>query len=472
MIRTRFAPSPTGHLHIGSVRTALYSWLYARKMNGIFVLRIEDTDLERSTQVSVDNILEGMEWLGLDYDEGPFYQMQRMDRYRAVAQTLIDNGQAYYCYCSKERLDILRENQLSRKEKPRYDKHCRENQILQDKPHVIRFKTPQTGSLSFQDAVHGTITISNQELDDLILIRSDGTPTYNFVVAIDDMDMEITHVIRGEDHISNTPRQIHLLKALQANIPVYAHAPAILGADGKRLSKRHGATNVLQYREEGYLPEALLNALVRLGWSHGNQEVFNREEMIACFDLKHINKAAAIFNSEKLVWLNQHYLKTTPTSEIAKRLQQHLTAFLVDAPLDHQLEMIIEAQKDRCKTLIEMAEKSVFFYKAPASYEEKAAQKHLTPGTLPVLKAALNAFSNMSASEWNRETLHQTLSELMEILKLGLGKIAPAIRVSLSGRETSPSLEVTLHLVGQPESLARLHKAIAFIEQSKVREEK
>lgn len=463
MIKTRFAPSPTGHLHIGSVRTALYSWLYAKKMKGIFVLRIEDTDLERSTQESVDNILEGMRWLGLAQDEGPFYQTDRLDRYRAVAQTLLDNGQAYYCYCSKERLETLREGQMARKEKPRYDGHCRENSVLQDQPHVIRFKTPITGTTTFKDAIHGEISINNSELDDLVIIRSDGMPTYNFVVAIDDMDMEITHVIRGEDHISNTPRQINILKALQARIPVYAHAPTILGSDGKRLSKRHGATNVLQYRDEGYLPEALLNYLVRLGWSHGNQEIFSLDEMVELFDLEDVNKAAAIFNSEKLIWLNQHYLKTTPASKTAEVLKEHLKAFLVDAPLDSKLERIIEIQKDRCKTLLEMAEKSVFFYKTPTVYEEKAVAKHLTTDNLPILESARNAFANIADDDWSQENLHQALTQLLEELKLGLGKIAPAIRVGITGREASPSLDVTLYLVGKSEVLKRIDHAIGMI---------
>lgn len=467
MIKTRFAPSPTGHLHIGSVRTALYSWLYAKKMRGIFLLRIEDTDLERSTQESVDNILEGMRWLGLTHDEGPFYQTDRLDRYRAIAQTLLDTGQAYYCYCSKERLETLREGQLARKEKPRYDGHCRENQILQNQPHVIRFKTPATGTTSFKDAIHGEISINNSELDDLVIIRTDGMPTYNFVVAVDDMDMEITHVIRGEDHISNTPRQINILKALHANIPIYAHAPTILGSDGKRLSKRHGATNVLQYRDEGYLPESLLNYLVRLGWSHGNQEIFSLDEMIEWFDLEDVNKAAAIFNSEKLIWLNQHYLKTTPASQTAKILKDHLKAFLIDAPLDHKLERIYDAQKERCKTLLEMAEKSVFFYETPTAYEEKASEKHLTAETLPVLTAALNVFTNIAESDWSQENLHQALTRLVEELKLGLGKIAPAIRVSITGREASPSLDITLCLVGKSEVLKRISLAMEWITKLK-----
>lgn len=465
MIKTRFAPSPTGHLHIGSIRTALYSWLFAKKMQGIFILRIEDTDLERSTQDSIDHILEGMQWLGLTYDEGPFYQTQRLDRYRAVAETLLNTGHAYYCYCSKERLESVREAQLAQKEKPRYDGHCRENSILQDRPHVIRFKTDFQGTTSFKDAIHGEISIKNSELDDLVIIRSDGMPTYNFVVAIDDMDMEISHVIRGEDHISNTPRQINILKALAANIPIYAHAPTILGSDGKRLSKRHGATNVLQYRDEGYLPESLLNYLVRLGWSHGNQEIFSLTEMIELFDLKDVNKAASIFNSEKLIWLNQHYLKTTPASQTAKLLKHHLKAFLVDAPLDDKLEWIVNAQKERCKTLLEMAEKSEFFYKTPTVYEEKAAKKHLSVDSLPILTAALHHFENIKEDDWTQEILHQAISHLSEELKLGLGKIAPPIRVSVTGREISPSLDITLYLVGKPEVLKRLTSAIEWIKK-------
>lgn len=309
-VRTRFAPSPTGFLHVGGVRTALFSWLYAKRHHGEFILRIEDTDQERSTKESVRAILDGMAWLGMDYDEGPFYQTERYERYKQVAQQFLDEGKAYRCECSKERLEALRTEQLAAKEKPRYDGHCRDKNLpISDKPFVIRFKNPEQGTVTFHDEVYGEIHVANSELDDLILVRSDGHPTYNFAVVIDDIDMKITHVIRGDDHINNTPRQINLFQALKAPIPVFAHLPMILGEDGKRLSKRHGAVSVLQFKELGVLPHALLNYLVRLGWSHGDQEIFSIKEMIECFDLKNVSRGVSSFNYEKLYWLNQHYTK-------------------------------------------------------------------------------------------------------------------------------------------------------------------
>jgi glutamyl-tRNA synthetase len=324
-IRTRFAPSPTGYLHIGGARTALFSWLFARRHGGAFILRIEDTDLERSTPESIQAIIDGMAWLNLDYDEGPFYQMQRMDRYREVIQQLLDGGHAYRCYCSKERLDQLREAQMVDKQKPRYDGCCRDAQPNDSNaPHVIRFRNPLEGDVVFDDQVFGPIAVSNAELDDLIIARTDGTPTYNFTVVVDDWDMQITHVIRGTDHINNTPRQINILKALGAEVPQYAHVPMILGEDGKRLSKRHGAVSVLQYRDEGFLPEAVLNYLVRLGWSHGDQEVFSREEMMQLFDLEHVNKSPAAVNTEKLAWLNQHYLKEAEPASLVQPFEWQL----------------------------------------------------------------------------------------------------------------------------------------------------
>ncbi|MGB5398119.1 MAG: glutamate--tRNA ligase, partial [Gammaproteobacteria bacterium] len=307
-VRTRFAPSPTGYLHIGGARTALFSWLYARKLGGTFVLRIEDTDRERSTQASVDVILQGMEWLGLDHDEGPFYQTQRFERYREVIDQLIESGHAYHCDCSRERLDKLREQQMADKQKPRYDGCCRERELAPNDRTVVRFKNPLDGDVIIDDKVKGRVVINNRELDDLVIARPDGTPTYNFTVVVDDWDMNISHVIRGDDHLNNTPRQINILNALGAKLPVYAHVPMILGADGKRLSKRHGAVSVLQYRDEGYLPEALMNYLVRLGWSHGDQEIFSRAEMIEFFDISNVNSAASTFNPDKLIWLNQQYI--------------------------------------------------------------------------------------------------------------------------------------------------------------------
>ncbi|MFZ2525997.1 MAG: glutamate--tRNA ligase, partial [Candidatus Ferrigenium altingense] len=329
-IRTRFAPSPTGYLHIGGARTALFSWVYARKFGGTFILRIEDTDLERSTQESVQAILDGMSWLNLDYDEGPFYQMQRMDRYKAVLQQMLDEGTAYYCYTAPEELESMREAQRARGEKPRYDGHWRPEQgkVLSAPPEgikpVVRFKNPLHGVAAWDDMVKGKIVFENSELDDLIIARADGTPTYNFCVVVDDLDMGITQVIRGDDHVNNTPRQINILKALGATLPQYAHVPMILGSDGERLSKRHGAVSVMQYAEDGFLPEALINYLARLGWSHGDEEIFSVQQLVEWFDLRHISKSAAQFNPEKLRWLNQHYIKQADNARLAELVRKHL----------------------------------------------------------------------------------------------------------------------------------------------------
>ncbi len=324
-VRTRFAPSPTGYLHIGGARTALYSWLHAKKHNGDFVLRIEDTDRERSTQASVDAILEGMDWLGLDYDEGPIFQTDRFDRYAEVIQQLVEQGDAYHCCCTREELDEMRETQRANKEKPRYNGKCRNRTDITDEMEsVIRFKNPLEGDVIIDDMIKGEIIINNRELDDLIIARSDGTPTYNLTVVVDDLDMEMTHVIRGDDHINNTPRQINMFRALGRDIPKLAHAPMILGDDGKRLSKRHGAVGVMQYRDDGYLPQAVLNYLLRLGWSHEDQEIFSRDEMIDLFNVENVNGAASTFNTQKLIWVNEQYIKTMPATELAEHLQWHL----------------------------------------------------------------------------------------------------------------------------------------------------
>ena len=352
-VRTRFAPSPTGYLHVGGARTALFSWLYARKHNGKFILRIEDTDLERSTQESVDAILQGMDWLGLTYDEGPYYQTQHFDRYKEVIQQLIDHGDAYRCYCSKEELEQLREQQMANKEKPRYNGKCRHlSEPQSGKESVVRFKNPDDGEVLIHDLVKGDIVIANKELDDLIIARTDGSPTYNLTVVVDDMDMHITHVIRGDDHINNTPRQINILKALGVELPLYAHLPMILGSDGARLSKRHGAVSVMQFRDEGYLPEALLNYLVRLGWSHGDQEIFSIDEMIAHFSLEAINVAASAFNMEKLLWLNHHYIMHSDPELVAKHLVWHIQQRGIDLGTGPNLADVVVAQRERCKTLV------------------------------------------------------------------------------------------------------------------------
>uniref|UniRef100_UPI001BD58068 glutamate--tRNA ligase n=1 Tax=Escherichia coli TaxID=562 RepID=UPI001BD58068 len=376
-IKTRFAPSPTGYLHVGGARTALYSWLFARNHGGEFVLRIEDTDLERSTPEAIEAIMDGMNWLNLEWDEGPYYQTKRFDRYNAVIDQMLEEGTAYKCYCSKERLEALREEQMAKGEKPRYDGRCRHSHEhhADDEPCVVRFANPQEGSVVFDDQIRGPIEFSNQELDDLIIRRTDGSPTYNFCVVVDDWDMEITHVIRGEDHINNTPRQINILKALKAPVPVYAHVSMINGDDGKKLSKRHGAVSVMQYRDDGYLPEALLNYLVRLGWSHGDQEIFTREEMIKYFTLNAVSKSASAFNTDKLLWLNHHYINALPPEYVATHLQWHIEQENIDTRNGPQLADLVKLLGERCKTLKEMAQSCRYFYEDFAEFDADASKK-------------------------------------------------------------------------------------------------
>ena len=462
-VRTRFAPSPTGDLHLGGARTALYSDLYAKRMGGQFVLRIEDTDGERSTQASVEAILSGMAWLGLTPDEGPFYQSKRFDRYQAVLKEWLDTGLAYRCACSKERLIQLREKQLAAKQKPRYDGHCRHQDIPAFEPHVVRFRTPLEGCISFEDHIRGLITIENQELDDLILARSDGTPTYHFTVVVDDSDMGITHVTRGDDHINNTPRQIHLFHALKTTPPQYAHLPMILGADGQRLSKRHGAVGVMTYRDAGYLPDALLNHLVRLGWSHGDQELFSREEMIQHFSTAQVSRSPACFSLDKLQWLNQHYIKTLPTEQIMDALQWHLDDQKITVTESPDLKAIVAIQADRVKTLKEMAEQSRYFYEPIDAYDPKAEKKYLTPEAGAVLTELKTA---LSACDWSLESLHDVVQFLAQRLNLKLGKVAQPLRVALTGGTVSPSIDQTLFLVGRTRTMARLEAAIAHCASS------
>ena len=463
-VRTRFAPSPTGYLHVGGARTALFSWLYARKHGGQFVLRIEDTDLERSTQASVNAILEGMTWLGLDYDEGPFYQTDRFDRYNEIIQQLLDNGHAYRCYCSKERLDGLREQQMAAKIKPRYDGHCLKNKAADpDAPHVIRFKNPVGGSVVINDLIRGKVAVSNDELDDLIIRRTDGSPTYNLTVVVDDMDMAITHVIRGDDHLNNTPRQINILTALGAQAPVYAHVPMILGDDGSRLSKRHGAVSVMQYRDDGFLPEALLNYLVRLGWSHGDQEIFSIDEMIALFDIDDVNKAPSSFNTEKLEWLNQHYIKDSDPAHIARLLSPHLGKLGIDPTQGPDLVDVVKAQQERASTLVEMADISQFFYKDYDEFDEKAAKKNLRPVAAEPLTRIRDALATIT--DWCEATIHQAIHDVADALEVKMGKVAQPLRVAVVGRAASPGIDITLFLVGQDACLRRIDRALAYIEQ-------
>src|SRR5271169_615530 len=388
-VRTRFAPSPTGFLHIGGLRTALFCWLYARHHAGQFILRIEDTDLERSTALAIQQILDGLEWAGLIHDEGPFYQTKRFERYKEVIEEMLASGTAYLCYCSKEKLEQMRAEQTARGEKPRYDGRWRERtDSLPGVSPVVRFKNPVAGEVVVDDVVHGPVVFQNTELDDLIIARSDGTPTYNFCVVVDDMDMQITHVIRGDDHLNNTPRQLNMLLALGQRPPVYAHLPMILGPDGAKLSKRHGAVSVLQYRDEGYLPEAVLNYLVRLGWSHGDQEFFSIEEMTRLFDITDVNKSASAFNVDKLTWLNQQHMMRAPAARIVPVLRWHLEREGIQAADEAQLEHIVVSQRERAKTVREMAANSVFFFRAPTAYDEKAVRKHVTADVLLLLAEA------------------------------------------------------------------------------------
>ncbi|MCP3669551.1 MAG: glutamate--tRNA ligase [Gammaproteobacteria bacterium] len=462
-ISTRFAPSPTGYLHVGGARTALFSWLYARKHGGQFVLRIEDTDLERSSAESVNAILEGMTWLGLEYDQGPFYQTHRFDRYNEVIQQLMDQGLAYRCNCSRERLDTMRDEAMKQKAKPRYDGHCRNQNIDPNEPHVIRFRNPEDGVVVVDDLVRGRVAFQNAELDDLIIRRTDGSPTYNLTVVVDDMDMEINVVIRGDDHLNNTPRQINILRALGQDSPKYAHVPMILGDDGARLSKRHGAVGVMQYREDGFLPEALLNYLVRLGWSYGDQEIFSLDEMIELFDIDAVNKAASTFNTEKLLWLNQHYIKSSDPARIAHLLSPHMGKLGIDPSQGPDLVEVVKVQQERAKTLVEMAEISAFIYKDFAEYDAKAAKKNLRPADRKPLEAALEALTQLE--EWTRENLHQTVEQVSAALELKMGKVAQPLRVAVVGRAASPGIDDTLYLVGKQASVRRIQRALEFISQ-------
>ena len=463
VVRTRFAPSPTGFLHVGGVRTALFSWLYARHHQGEFILRIEDTDKERSTTESVQAILDGMQWLGLDHDKGPFYQTDRYPRYTSVAQQLLDEGTAYRCYCSKERLEDLREAQLAAKEKPRYDGHCRlKNLPAGELPFVVRFKNPQSGDVSFSDEVYGDIQVANSELDDLVLLRSDGHPTYNFAVVVDDWDMEMSHVIRGDDHINNTPRQINLYKALKAPIPIFAHLPMILGDDGKRLSKRHGAVSVMQYKELGFLPHALLNYLVRLGWSCGDQEIFSLEEMIAQFDLSHVSRGVSSFNYDKLYWLNQHYQKTDSPASVAKALEWHFIEQGIDVTQGPALVDLVAVQAERCKTLSELCDISRYFYQDTIEYDEDALKKHLRPVVLEPLTALYDRLCLLN--DWQKDTLHQCIIDVSAEFSINMGKIAQPLRVAVTGSSMSPSIDVTLTLLGKKRVIERLEYALQLVQ--------
>lgn len=460
---TRFAPSPTGYLHVGGARTALYSWLYAKSQGGEFVLRIEDTDLERSTDAAKEAILEGMEWLGLHHDKGPYYQTERFDKYNQYIDQLLEKGLAYKCYMTANELNEIRDEQEARGEKRRYPGTWRDRtDHPEDQPFAIRFKNPLSGQVSFVDHIRGEISVDNSELDDLIIRRTDGSPTYNFCVVIDDWEMGITHVVRGEDHINNTPRQINILKALGAPIPEYAHVSMILGDDGQKLSKRHGAVSVMQYRDDGYLPQAVMNYLVRLGWSHGDQEVFSEQEMIDLFSLDNISKSASAFNTEKLIWLNQHYIRSLPSQEVAKHALWHFNEQGIDVSNGPDLKKVIEVQAERVDDLKQLASISRYFYEEYEDFDPAAAKKHLRP---VVKENLLLVQSKLSAlQEWNAQTIQQTINETAEELQVGMGKVGMPLRVAVTGSGNSPSLDLTLSLLNQSQVEQRISKAIKFIE--------
>lgn len=461
---TRFPPSPTGYLHIGGARTALFSWLFAKKHQGKFVLRIEDTDRERSTEASVQAILDGMQWLGLDYDEGPYFQTKRLQNYQKVINKLLDQGDAYYCDCSKERLETLRDNQMQAGVKPKYDGKCRNKNLSASAniAQVVRFKNPQEGVVRFMDSVRGEIEFANAELDDLIIQRSDGVPTYHLTVVVDDIEMGMTHVIRGDDHLNNTPRQINLFKALQAKIPVFAHLPMILGEDGKRLSKRHGAMSVMQYEADGYFPEALLNYLVRLGWSHGDKELFSIAEMIQLFDLANINHSAASFSLEKLRWVNQAYMKSLPSATIAAQLKPYFDRANIAIDTGPELATLIDLQRERVVTLVEFVDQSRYFYSDTVVFDEKLKQKHLTEKALQPLQHIYKVLEQLS--DWQASDCQNCLQSVVDQLGIGFGKLGLPLRVALTGATSSPSLDKTLFLLGKSRSLQRIQAAMRMIE--------
>jgi glutamyl-tRNA synthetase len=463
MVKTRFAPSPTGYLHIGGVRTALFSWLHARGHRGQFVLRIEDTDRVRSTQASIDAILDGMRWLGLDWDEGPHYQSQRYARYAELAEELVKSGAAYRCYCSKEELDEMREAQVARKENPRYDGRCRHrSDPAPGIDPVIRLRTPDEGSVEFTDLVRGHIEIQNEMLDDLVIMRPDGVPTFHFGVVVDDADMGITHVIRGDDHLNNTARHIHIINALGFECPAYAHLPMILGEDGARLSKRHGAVNVLEYREQGYLPEAVLNYLARLGWSHGDQEVFSIPELIELFDIADVNASASKFNPEKLAWLNQQYIMAADPQALVAPLEYQFSQLGIDAEAGPDLPAVITAYRERAVTLRELAASVTYLYQESVELDPGAAKKNLRPVVQPALTTLRDKLAEVG--DWSATAVHEAMQAAADAHELKFGKIGQPVRVAVTGTGISPPIDVTVELVGKERTLARLDQALGYIE--------
>ncbi len=462
-LRVRFAPSPTGYLHIGGARTALFNYLLARKEQGTFVLRVEDTDVARSTQESVDAILNAMEWLGLSYDEGPFYQSERFDLYREKVRQLLDAGNAYRCYCTAEELEAKREAAMKSGGKPKYDGTCRNRtDHPAGAPFVVRFKSPQEGVTSFDDKIKGTISFNNEELDDVIIQRTDGTPTYNFVVVVDDATMGITLVIRGDDHINNTPRQILMYEALGYPVPKFAHVPMILGSDKARLSKRHGATSVMAYRDQGFLPEAMVNYLVRLGWSFGDQEIFSMDELVEKFSLENVGKSAGVFNPEKLLWLNAHYIKTGDPVKLGHLLEEYLRKEGIDPSGGPELPAVVKTLQERARTLVEMAQGAAFYFKKDVEFDPAAVEKFLTSDKKPIFATLIRHLEACTA--WNHDGIAQAFAGVMEETGLKLGKIGPSVRVALVGGTTSPSIYEVLEVLGKEESLRRLRHALPMLQ--------
>jgi len=464
IVRTRFAPSPTGSLHVGGIRTALFSWLHAKHNAGEFILRIEDTDRERSTDEATKIILDGMSWLNLDYDKGPYFQSKRLERYKEIIQQLIESDDAYYCYCSKEKLDVMREEAMKEGKKPRYNGSCRDRSAPPPKDinPVVRFKTPFDGSVVIDDLVQGKVVFQNTELDDLIIARTDGTPTYNLTVVVDDIDMEITDIVRGDDHLNNTPRQVHIFNALGVPQPNYAHIPMILGVDGKKLSKRDAASSILEYKDKGYLPEALLNYLVRLGWSKGDQEIFSIDEMISEFDLRSVNKSASSINPKKLLWLNQHYIKNSDNEKLIFMLNSFFDDMNISTDSGPDLSDLVSVQKDRIETVKDLAEHSAFFYEDFKKYDEKMAEKYLQPVLLKPFKVLYEEFDNNTS--WDNENIKSILNKLAEEFDIKIGKLAQPLRVAITGKNVSPGIYDTVRLLGREKTLKRLNNAIKFIE--------
>lgn len=465
MITTRFAPSPTGNLHIGGARTALYSWLLSQHHSGHFILRIEDTDLDRSTQESVDAIIESMNWLGLHHDNPEiYYQTKRLDIYQNIIQKLLEEGKAYKCFCTQEELLIMKEEQKQNNQKPKYNGFWRDRtDHPNDKPYVIRFKNPTSGSVVWNDLIKGQIEISNDELDDLIIQRSNGMPTYNLTVAVDDWMMNVSHVVRGDDHVSNTPRQINILHALGATIPEYAHLPMILGSDGERLSKRHGAVGVMEFRNLGFLPEAIINYLARLGWSHGDQEIFSMDELKTLFNLNSCNSSPASFDLQKLLWFNQVYLKSMNPEDIAKHLQWHLKQQNLDISNGVSIEKVIKLQSNRVKTLKEMVEVSRYFYENFDEYDHTSATLHLNNQSKHILECSLDKFKSVDSEDWNSDYISSLLKNITKELNIKFPELAMPLRVAITGTVNSPSIDQTISLISKEVVLNRILKAIHYI---------